>query len=172
MGAGRIVSIYWLGPSAGMVTGRGGFVCVAWEHWGPGGFASESWAENDGVINRRGSGGKLILHKLFCLETWLNATGKFSSTDKALLLKAKQNTVPMSRDGKTEFIISVVGCNENGLSCLLAKPDLSELLFLIPANSPSCELSANTPQLWFQALQVVIVLPLSSMTGEVVPVYK
>lgn len=37
------------------------------------------------VMNRKGSGRKLILHKLFCLEMWFNTTGKFSSADKALL---------------------------------------------------------------------------------------
>lgn len=37
------------------------------------------------VMNRKGSGGKLILHKLFCLEMRCNTTGKFFSVDKALL---------------------------------------------------------------------------------------
>lgn len=40
---------------------------------------------NRNIMNRKGSGRKLILHKMFSLEMWLNATGKFSSADKALL---------------------------------------------------------------------------------------
>lgn len=40
---------------------------------------------NRRVMNRKGSGGKLILHKLVFLEMWFNATGMFSSADKALL---------------------------------------------------------------------------------------
>lgn len=40
---------------------------------------------NRKIMNRKGSGRKLIRHKMFCLEVWFNATGKFSSADKALL---------------------------------------------------------------------------------------
>lgn len=45
-------------------------------------------------MNRKGSGRKLIQHEMFCLEMWFNATGKFSSADKALLknkIKGKEN---------------------------------------------------------------------------------
>lgn len=63
------------------------------------------------------------------------------------------------------------------LSCLLANPDLSELLFLIMANPHCYELSANTRQALISGAsrerkETVIVPLLSSMTSEVVPVYK
>lgn len=63
------------------------------------------------------------------------------------------------------------------LSCLLANPDLSELLFLVLANPHCCELSANTRQTLISGTScerketVIVPLP-SSMTSEVVPVYK
>lgn len=60
------------------------------------------------------------------------------------------------------------------LSCLLANPDLS---FLVMANCHCCELSANTCQTPISGTlserkETVIVPLLSSMTSEVVPVYK
>lgn len=63
------------------------------------------------------------------------------------------------------------------LSCLLANPDLSELLFLVVANPHCYELSANTCQAPISSAsserkETVIVPLLSSMTSEVVPVYK
>lgn len=63
------------------------------------------------------------------------------------------------------------------LSCLLASSGLSELLFLLMANAHCYELSANTHQAlisdaWSEGKETVIVPLLSSMTSEVVPVYK
>lgn len=75
---------------------------------------------NRKIMNRKRSDRKLIRHKMFCLEMWFSATGKFSSTDKALLFKKKEKktsnkknpTMPMSRVGKIEFKIPIIGCSE------------------------------------------------------------
>lgn len=65
------------------------------------------------------------------------------------------------------------------LSCLLASPDLAELLFLVVATPHCYELSANTCQALISGAsserkEMVIVPLLSSMTTEevLVPVYK
>lgn len=63
------------------------------------------------------------------------------------------------------------------LSCLLAHPDISELLFLVMAIPHCCELSGNTRQALISGAlsgrkEMLIVPLLSSMTSEVVPVNK
>lgn len=52
---------------------------------------------NRKILNRKGSGRKLIRHKMFCLEMRFNAAGKFSSADKALLKKKKRKRKPQTK---------------------------------------------------------------------------